>query len=199
MLIELCSTYKECTDILVIRDLCMLLLGYSGFLRFSEISELCCNDIIFHEDYFKIKIKKSKTDQYRFGSEIVISKGSTAACPYNMLKRYMSISQQAESSTSYLFRPCFRAGSICKLIYKNKPLSYTRARECILERLRPVAGGLNIGMHSLRAGGATAAANSGVSDRCWKRHGRWKTDSSKDGYVADSLEHRLQVSKNLAL
>ena len=31
------------------------------------------------------------------------------------------------------------------------------------------------------------------------RDGRWKGENSKDGYVADSLERRLEVSKSLAL
>ncbi|KAL5497418.1 hypothetical protein EMCRGX_G013885 [Ephydatia muelleri] len=44
-------------------------------------------------------------------------------------------------------------------------------------------------MHSLRAGGATAAANAGVPDRLFKRHGRWKSESAKDGYVKDSVRH----------
>ena len=35
-------------------------------------------------------------------------------------------------------------------------------------------------MHSLRAGGATAAANAGVPDRLFKRHGRWKSESAKE-------------------
>ena len=39
------------------------------------------------------------------------------------------------------------------------------------------------GMHSLRAGGATAAVNCGVQDRLLKRHGRWKSESAKDGWV----------------
>ena len=55
------------------------------------------------------------------------------------------------------------------------------------------------GMHSLRAGGATAAANAGVPDRLFKRHGRWKSESAKDGYVKDSLESRLTVSKSLGV
>ena len=42
------------------------------------------------------------------------------------------------------------------------------------------------GLHSLRSGGATAAANSGVPDRLFKRHGRWRSESAKDGYVKDS-------------
>ena len=50
--------------------------------------------------------------------------------------------------------------------------------------------------HSLRAGGASAAANAGVADRLFQRHGRWKSVSAKNGYVEDSLESRLLVSKN---
>ncbi len=64
------------------------------------------------------------------------------------------------------FRPAFRSGSKCALIEKNKKLSYTRARECIVAKLRSVAPHLNLGTHSLRASGATTAANAeGVSDR----------------------------------
>ena len=53
------------------------------------------------------------------------------------------------------------------------------------------------GMHSLRADGATAAANGGVQDRLFKQHGRWKSGSDKDGYFKDSLQRRLEVSKSL--
>ena len=51
------------------------------------------------------------------------------------------------------------------------------------------------GLHSLRAGAASAAANAGVSDRLFKRHGRWRTDQAKDGYIKASLESLLSVSK----
>ena len=47
MLQNLCETYKVSNDLADIRDLTMILLGYAGFLRFSEICELKCNDIIF--------------------------------------------------------------------------------------------------------------------------------------------------------
>lgn len=199
MLITLCDKYAGNTDLLIIRDLCMILLSFAAFLRFDEISHLHCNDITVHDTHFAIHIRKSKTDQYRHGSEIVVSRGASVACPYMMLLRYLDISKQSVSDTTFLFRPCFRSGKLCKLVYKDKPLSYTRARECLVTRLREVTGELNIGLHSLRSGGATMAANSGVNDRCWKRHGRWKGETSKDGYVADSLERRLDVSKMLAM
>lgn len=95
----------------------------------------------------------------------------------------------------------FRSKAKCGIVHVNKKLSYTRARETLLPRLRAVEGAPpNIGLHSLRAGGATAAANSNsVLERCWKRHGRWKSDSAKDGYILDSVENRLKVSQCLGL
>jgi hypothetical protein len=65
--------------------------------------------------------------------------------------------------------------------------------------LKVVSPELSLELHSFRSGGATEAANSDVKERCWKRHGRWKSDSSKDGYVADSVASRLEVSKHLGL
>ena len=41
------------------------------------------------------------------------------------------------------------------------------------------------GNHSFRSGGATTAANSGVDERVFQRHGRWKSVSAKDGYVKE--------------
>ena len=84
-----------------------------------------------------------------------------------------------------------------KLIYKNKKISYTAARENILKRLKSVEPNLNLGLHSLRSGGASAAARSDVNERCIKRHGRWKSDLSKDGYIADTFEKRLSVYQDL--
>ena len=82
----------------------------------------------------------------------------------------------------------------------NKKLSYTKVKECVLVKLHSVAPNLNLGTHSLRASGATAAANAeSVSDRCLKRHGRWKTEVAIDGYIVDSLEKRLSITKKLNL
>ena len=42
-------------------------------------------------------------------------------------------------------------------------------------------------------------ANSGVNDRVFQRHGRWKSVAAKDGYVKDDMSSRLAVSKSLGL
>ena len=80
---------------------------------------------------------------------------------------------------------------------KIKKMSYTRARQCLLDRLKSVAPNLNLGLHSLRASGCTKAANENVNERYLKRHGRWKSDESRDGYIADSLDKKLDITKKL--
>ena len=78
-------------------------------------------------------------------------------------------------------------------------MSYTRTRETVVARLKEVGEGLNVGIHSLRASGATAADRARVNDRIRKRHGRLKSENAKDGYVDDTLEERLSVSQALQL
>ena len=73
-------------------------------------------------------------------------------------------------------------------------------RELFLSKLSEL--GYDLGqfdLHSLRVGGATAAANAGVPDRPFKRHGRWRSESAKDGYVEDAVALRRAVSKSLDL
>ena len=50
------------------------------------------------------------------------------------------------------------------------------------------------GLHSLRSGGATAAAQAGIADRLFKRHGRWRSEAAKDRYVLDSMSALLSIS-----
>lgn len=179
----------------------MILLCFAGFLRYDEISSLLCNNVKIYDEYLTLFIEKAKTDQYRNGNEVLISKGNTVACPYSMFNRYLKISEIVLDSNMFLFRPIFRSKNVWKLIYKNKnkKLSYTAARQSIISSLKLVAKNLNLGLHSMRSGGATAVANTNINERCWKRHGRWKSDTSKDGYVVDSVANRLEVTKKLGL
>jgi len=56
-------------------------------------------------------------------------------------------------------------------------VSYSRTREIVLQAFVELGYPKNLfGLHSLRAGGASA--NAGVSDRLFKCHGRWKRDQA---------------------
>jgi hypothetical protein len=54
-----------------------------------------------------------------------------------------------------------------------------------------------IGLHSLRSGGPTTASAAGIDDRLFKKHGRWKSDKAKEGYVKEYITDRLLVSNKL--
>ena len=75
----------------------------------------------------------------------------------------------------------------------DKPISYSSIREAFKRDLKSVgADPSKFGLHSLRSGGATMAANSGVNDRVFQRHGRWKSVQAKDTYVDDDLHKGFQ-------
>ena len=89
------------------------------------------------------------------------------------------------ANSDYLFKPVVKIKSGYKLIQKVKPLSYTRARESILGLLRSLYQKQLI-LAYIHLG-------------CWKRHGRWRSESAKDGYAEDSIENRLLLSKSLGI
>ena len=71
-------------------------------------------------------------------------------------------------------------------------------RELLLQKLAELGlDAKQFGLHSLRCGGASGAAIAGVPDRLFKPHGRWRSENAKYGYVKDSLESRLSVSKSI--
>ena len=184
-----------------IRTLTICLLGYAGFFRYSEIAKMRECDMRFFDEHLEVFVESSKTDQYRDGATVVIARTGNEYCPVAMLERYMRVANIsiASPTESYLFRRLVSTKNGQKL-RDSANLSYTRARELVLTMLESV--GLDrkqFSLHSLRAGGASAAANAGVPDRCFKRHGRWLSESAKDGYVKDNFEERLLVSKKLGL
>ena len=147
-------------------------------------------------DMLKLFIQSSKTDQYRDGAWIVRASSSKATCPVAMINRYLD--RAGLSCDSPLF--CQLSKTKCSYKPRSKGLSYSRLGELVLEGFKYILPAISaIGTHSLRSGGATAATNSGVPDRLFKRHGRWASDSAKDGYVQDSLSSRLLVSKALGI
>ena len=79
-------------------------------------------------------------------------------------------------------------------------ISYLRLRDLIIEAFSTYADDVSsIGTHSLRSGGATAAARAGVPDRPFKRHGRWCIEKGKDGVIQDSVADRVSVSQSLGI
>ena len=68
-----------------------------------------------------------------------------------------------------------------------------------MELSKPLFSKQNLGLHGLRAGGASTCATNKVSDRMISKHGRWISEKARDGYIRPTLEEQLEVTKSLGL
>jgi len=175
-------------------------IGFAGFLRYNELSNLKPEHIAFHKDFIKIFIPKSKTDIYREGNYVYISRTQTKYCPVLIIEKYMKVANVEVTSDLPLFR-CLTKKKRGYALRNNK-LSYTRYREIFKDCISSLGFETkDFGLHSLRAGGITAAVatDPSISERLLKLHGRWKSDIAKDMYVLETEENRLRVSRSLGI
>ena len=130
--------YSSSEDGFVLRDLAMIIVCFAGFLRYDEMSNLRCSEVEFEENFVRLYISKSKTDQFRDGNEVLLSELNSPACPVRVLKKYCTFFKIDVSSSNFFFRALYNVKGKVGLRRAEKKLSYTRARETILSRLREV-------------------------------------------------------------
>jgi len=142
------------------RDRALLLLGFAGGFRRSELVSLSLHDLTFTGDGLIVLLRRSKTDQEGQGREVGIPFGSTpATCPVRALRAWLA--DLEPNGTGPLFRPVNRHGHLL-------PRRVTdRAVALVVKKWAAFAGLETTGLagHSLRSGLATSAAAAGVSER----------------------------------
>jgi hypothetical protein len=110
------------------------------------------------------------------------------------LENYLEWTCNPSDSDVYLFRYLTKSKDHFIFRKDSKPLSHTRMRELFIEAFSSFAPNIKLfGLHSVRAGGATAACNINISYILFKRHERWKSATAKDDYVKDSFSDRILV------
>lgn len=146
-------------DLLGVRDRAILLLGFAGGFRRSELVGLDVQDIEFTEDGMVVTIRRSKTDQEGQGRRVGIPFGSyPATCPVRSVRAWIDA---ASITGGPVFRPVGRWGHVGEQRLANRAVARVVQRYAQAVGLDPrkFAG------HSLRAGLATAAAKAGKSER----------------------------------
>jgi site-specific recombinase XerD len=141
------------------RDRALLLLGFAGALRRSELVSLDVADIIEGSEGLTVRLRGSKTDQEGAGRAIGIPYGSNpVTCPVRAWLAWLEVSGINEGAA---FRPVDRHGHIGTTRLSAQAVVLVLKRHAARAGLDPdeVAG------HSLRAGLATAAAAAGVPER----------------------------------
>jgi integrase len=185
--------YFSNTPLNDLQTLTMISIGFAGFLRFSDLSQLRHEHISFFPDSCSLFLGKRKNDQYRAGNTVWLHLSGKPTCPVSILHRFMLL-----SSSSYglpLFRKISHGHSIT---FRQFPISYSSARENFLEIFsRAGLSHLDIGLHSLRSGGASQAAAAGVDDESIRQHGSWRSLTAHLNYIQKSKQALLLVPKSL--
>lgn len=170
-----------------IRDRAILLLGFAGGFRRSELVGLDYTDIEFVHAGIIVTIRKSKTDQFGIGRTIGIPYAKGRHCPVLALQQWLRCSDVIEGP---LFRPINRYGHIRSLRLSGEAVS-------LIVRARLAAIGIEptgYSGHSLRSGFATSAAQAGASF-CKIRA---QTGHTSDGMLARYIHNAELFANNPA-
>jgi len=160
------------------RDRALLLLGFAGGFRRSEVVGLDVADIEHVRQGIIITVRYSKTDQEGAGRKIGIPHGRTRHCPVAAVTDWLTRSGISEGA---IFRPINRHGQL-----QPERLSGDAVSEVIRERL--AAAGMDpegYSGHSLRAGFATSAAQAGASTIKIRQQTGHASDAMLSRYIRD--------------
>jgi integrase len=177
-------TTLDADDLRSLRDKALILVGFFGALRRSEIASLEIggrSTMMFTGRGLLLKLSGTKSSLKT--EEVAIPRRGDALCPAAALARYLDA---AGITSGPLFQAVSKAGRLV-----NRPLDPSSVR-FILRRCMKDAGldASAFSPHSLRAGFITAAANANVPEHLIQRTSRHKSVDVLRSYirVADAFE-----------
>ena len=173
-MIESIQTSKGDKERLIgFRDKALLLLGFAGAFRRSELVALQIDDLKLVRDGYIVKLKRSKTDQQGEGREVAIPYGSNpSTCPVRAVQDWINIGNLQEGP---LFMPINRHGQRSTKAMTSHDVAVIIKKYAPNEEMATELSG-----HSLRAGFAITAAIAGVQEYAiMKQTGHKRSDTLK--------------------
>ena len=162
-----------------IRDRALLLVGFAGAFRRSELVSLTVEDVEFAKQGLLIHLARSKTDQEGQGRKVAIPFARGSVCAVHSLQTWLEASG---ITTGLIFRGITRHGKIADS-------GITPQSVALVVKERAQAAGLDPAKysgHSLRAGLVTSAAQMGVSSWKIRQQTGHKSDSMLARYIRDA-------------
>ena len=161
-----------------LRDKALLLIGFAGAFRRSELVGFDCGDVEPAGRGIVLHLRRSKTDQTGQGRKIAIPHGRTRWCPVRHLTDWIT---HAGIEQGPIFRSIDRHGRIAPDRLSGDAVS------TIIKRRVEAAGfdPASFSGHSLRAGLATSAAMAGASSWKIRQQTGHKSDAMLARYIRD--------------
>ena len=171
-----------------LRNRSLILIGFGGGFRRTELISIDHEDLDFVEEGVKITLKRSKTDQF--------GEGMTKGIPYFANENYCPVS----SLKNWLTLSKIKSGPIFKRFAKGSIITSHRLTDqsvvLIIKECLKIAGieNQNFSGHSLRSGFATVAADAGADERSIMAMTGHKTTQMVRRYIREA-----NIFKNNAL
>ncbi len=179
---------QEINEIKKSRDKTIVLVGFGGGFRRTELISINHEDLEFVPEGVKITLKRSKTDQFGEGMVKGLPYFSNELyCPVINLKKWLELSN-------------IKSGPIFRRFVKGSVLTNNRLTDqsvvLIIKNYLNLAGieNKNYSGHSLRSGFATVAAESGADERSIMAMTGHKTTQMVRRYIREA-----NIFKNNAL
>ena len=162
------------------RDRALLLLGFAGAFRRSELVTLRVADLAFGPHGVSVLLPRSKSDQEGQGTVVYVAANPLAAhCPVAALRSWLGAAGIREG---WVFRRITRTDAVGR-----HPLSAESLRLILKERAWEAGyrgpALARITPHSLRAGCITTLAQASVHERDIMRHSRHDSQTVMRGYI----------------
>jgi integrase len=175
------------------RDRALLLLGFAGALRRSELVALLVADLRFVPQGVILTLRQSKTDQDGAGLLKGIPFGQHAqTCPVRAVQNWLKAAKLADGP---LFRPIDRHGNL-------RPKRLNGSDVAVIIKRSVAAAGFDpaeYSGHSLRAGLATAAASVGAASYRIRRQTGHASDRMLEVYIREGSLFNDNVAGLLGL
>lgn len=160
-----------------VRDAALLMIGFGGARRRSELAALNDDDLEIRGDWLHVFVETSKTDQERKGFEVAMQWGrEELLCPIRSLERWRRVSG---ISGGPIWRPINKAGRIGDGRLDAREVGRVVKRTIQRAGLNPAS----YAGHSLRSGFITSAAELGVAERDIMRQSGHKSVTVMRGYI----------------
>ena len=162
------------------RDRALLLFGFAGALRRSELVALQVEDVAVVAGGLRLRISRGKTDQAGQGAEIGLPRGRHAeTCPVRAFDAWQAV---AKRKAGPLFRKISTAGRIGDAALHPDAVRRVLARRIAMAGIT-VEGFDRLSAHALRVGFITEAYDKGIRDEDIMRHTRHRDLRTMRGYV----------------
>ena len=160
------------------RDRALLLIGFAGGFRRSELVGLDTTDIASVRQGIVITLRRSKTDQLGVGRQLGIPFGRARHCPVRALEEWLASSK---IETGPIFRPVSQSGIVAAGRLSGEAVALIVKERVAVVGIDPV----RFSGHSLRAGFATSAVMAGVSTGKIRAQTGHASDAMLSRYVRD--------------